>query len=162
LGFLNAIGDRQRVKGACRTLQIVLLAALAACSREARVIGSGPPQTPPDGPVDPRIRFYQDNSYQIAQGGRYFAWYGCGACHGEAAQGVLDLSDNAWRWRSGFDQVYRAIAAHGPGTRIPVEQLWQVTAYVRDLDRHTPAKLRRQDLDQKGEPTGGRWQGAVR
>ncbi|HEU4958928.1 MAG TPA: cytochrome c [Sphingomonas sp.] len=148
--------------GVCRYLPMVLLAILAACSREARTLGPGLPQTPPKGPGDPRIAFYQGNVYQISQGGRYFSWYGCGGCHGETAPGPLKLSDGGWTRGGEFDQVYRSIAGHAAGPRIPTQQLWQITAYVRDLHAHTPAKLRRQNLDEKGEPTGDSWSGSVR
>lgn len=150
------------MKGAGRHFSFALLAILAGCSREARTLDSHIPTTPPAGPADPRIPFYQANLYQIAQGGRYFSWYGCSGCHGEKAQGLLKLSDDAWKHGAAFDQVYRSIAAHAEGPRIPPEQLWQITAYVRDLHKHTLAKLRRQDLDQKGEPTGDAWSGPVR
>jgi len=150
------------VKGGGRWLCVLPIMAIAACSREARDMQPAAAQTAPRGPADPRIPFYQDNAYQVSQGGRYFTWYGCSTCHGETAQGALKLNDDAWKRGGGFDHVYHAIIAHAAGPRIPTEQLWQITAYVRDLHTHTPAKLRRQDLDQQGEPTGDSWSGAVR
>ena len=42
--------------------------------------------------------------------GRYFTWYGCGACLASGAKGVLALGDTAWRHGGGLDQVYRFIA----------------------------------------------------
>jgi hypothetical protein len=62
------------VKGAGRHFSFALLAILTGCSREARTLDPHIPTTPPVGPVDPRIPFYQANLYQIAQGGRYFSW----------------------------------------------------------------------------------------
>lgn len=138
----------------------MLLFALAGCSREARTLTADQPQTPPHGAADPRVPKYQGNAYQIVQGGRYFTWYGCGACHASGAKGVLDLDDGKWRPGSSFDQVYATIA-HGHagalahyGERIPAEQLWQVTTYVRDLTQVPPDKRRRLDHDQQGEPQG--------
>ena len=134
-----------------------------ACSREARQIGPTPPQTRPVGNNDPRIPAYQDNVYQVSQGGRYFAWYGCSGCHTENAKGVLNLADSDWRHGFGFVNVYDAIASrHGRlayDRRVPVEQLWQITAYVRDLSSHYPEKRRRLSLDQQAEPVGNSWQG---
>lgn len=139
---------------------------LAACGREARDIGPSVPQTPPTGPADPRIGYFQDNVYQVAQGGRYFGWYGCDGCHDAGATGARKLGDGRWRHGGGFDQVYASIATgHGAldyGNRVPVESLWQITAYVRDLSQHTPAKRRRLAVDQVGEPRGGAWSGPVR
>jgi len=142
---------------------LLILTALAACSNEAREVGPSLPQTPPVGNMDPRIAAYRANLYQVSQGGRYFTWYGCSSCHGDGAPGAANLADGRWQHGGGFADVYRAIAAHRPepsyaGT-IPVEQLWQVTAYVRDLPTHYPEKRRRVSLDQKGEPQGSRWSG---
>ena len=142
----------------------VLVMALGACSIEKRAVGPDQPSTPPDGPGDPRIALLQDNAFQIAQGGRYFTWYGCGACHAQQALGPRNLADAASR-AAGFDRLYDRLARrHAPplGDHIPVEQLWQITAYVRSLGTLDPANRRRQDLDQKGEPQGNSWQGPVR
>lgn len=106
---------------------------------------------------------YQTNLYQVSQGGRNFAWYGCSGCHTDAAPGVLNLPDSQWRHGSGFAQVFGAIAdRHGRldfRSRVPTEQIWQLTAYVRDLPQHTPDKRRRLEADQKGEPVGPAWTG---
>ncbi len=146
-----------------RIASIGALLALCACSNEARQVGPTPPQTLPAGDNDPRIAQYQANLNQVSQGGRYFAWYGCSRCHTESADKVLNLADSDWRYGFGFAHVYDAITArHGRldyGRRIPVEQLWQITAYVRDLSSHTPEKRRRVALDQRAEPVGDNWQG---
>jgi mono/diheme cytochrome c family protein len=137
--------------------------ALAGCSNEARDVGPSLPQTAPAGNSDPRIRAYQANHYQISQGGRYFTWYGCSTCHSDNASGAANLIDGRWRHGGGFADVYRAIAVHRPepGYRdtLPIEQIWQVTAYIRDLPKHYPEKRQRVSLDQKGEPQGSRWSG---
>lgn len=136
---------------------------LCGCSNEAREIGPTVPQTAPIGERDPRIAYYQDNFGQVAQGGRYFRYYGCAGCHDDGAPGARDLTDGRWKRGGGFAAVFTSIA-HGHGerayaTRIPVEPLWQLTAYVRDLQRHTPEKRRRQALDQQAEPRGAAWWG---
>ncbi|GAA0750196.1 hypothetical protein CA233_19735 [Sphingomonas sp. ABOLD] len=126
------------------------------------------PQTAPNGAQDSRAAAYERNLYQVAQGGRYFTWYGCGSCHGRSAKGPLNLGDRVWVHGGALDQVYGFIAERHPGAtagyaaRIPAEQLWQITAYVRNLPRLTPEKRRRQDLDQVGEPQGSNWTGPVR
>jgi mono/diheme cytochrome c family protein len=146
----------------------MLATVLAGCTREARLLASDQPQTPPDGPADPRISRYEDNFYQVAQGGRYFGWYGCAGCHGPSAKGALDLADGRWLHGGALSQVYASIAAghRAPlpryGERIPVEQLWQIAAFVGDLPKHDPAKNRRNALDQQGEPQGASWQGPQR
>ncbi len=137
--------------------------ALGACGREARELGPTPPQTPPAGAEDPRVRFYQQNAFQIAQGGRYFAWYGCQGCHGESAPGRHNFFGNDWHGGGSFEHVFSTIAhRHGPldyGQHVPDEQLWQLTAFVRDLPKQSVEKRRRQALDQLAEPVGGTWSG---
>lgn len=139
----------------------------SACTRESRTVGPEQPQTPPNAATDPRITYFENNAYQIAQGGRYFTWYGCGACHAEGAPGARDLALEMTRQPRGFDTVYAAIADHrnvpmNYGARIPVEQLWQITAYVRSLPGIKPELRRRQNLDEAGEPQGSNWTGPVR
>lgn len=140
----------------------------AGCSTESRSAGPDLPQTAPTGAQDPRAAAYERNLYQVAQGGRYFTWYGCGGCHGVGTPGARNLGDHSWVHGSHLDQVYGFIANRHPGTpagyaaRIPAEQLWQITAYVRNMPQWTPEKRRRQDLDQVGEPQGSNWTGPVR
>ena len=145
-------------------LLVVMAMLLSACSAEKRAVGPDQPRTPPNGPSDPRINLIENNVYQVSQGSRYFTWYGCGSCHAQGAQGYLELGDGKWRRGGAFDAVYGAIATgHTPSyaDRIPVEQLWQITGYVRSLTTLDPAKRRRQDVDQKGEPQAGNWSGPV-
>ncbi len=154
-----------RFRRALLTGLIVLPAT--GCSAESRSAGPDLPQTAPTGAQDPRAAAYERNLYQVAQGGRYFTWYGCSGCHGGNAQGARNLGDRAWVHGGDLDQVYGFIASQHPGTpagygsRIPTEQLWQITAYVRNLPRLTPEKRRRQDVDEVGEPQGSNWTGPV-
>jgi len=142
-------------------------ALLVACTRESRTIGPEQPQTPPNGANDPRIANFEGNAYQIAQGGRYFTWYGCGTCHTEGAPGRRDLALEMTRRSRSFDTVYALIAGHRGvpvdyAARIPIEQLWQISAYVRSLPGIKPELRRRQTLDQTGEPQASNWSGPVR
>jgi mono/diheme cytochrome c family protein len=163
---------RTALSGAPRAARSAVAAlvvlGLSACEAEKRELGPTPPSSPPIGPNDPRIPQYQKNAYQISQGGRLFSWYGCQSCHGEQAKGAADLGDDRWRNGGSFDQVWTSIArgrADGMPAyqgRVPDEQIWQLTAYVRDLHKYARVKSRRQNLDQKGEPQGTQWSGAVR
>lgn len=136
---------------------------LGGCRQEARSVAPSVPQTAPASNDDPRISAYEGNLYQVSQGGRYFAWYGCSGCHTDAAPGVLNLPDSRWRHGSGFAKIFASIAErHGKldfARRVPTEQLWQLTAFVRDLPKHTPEKRRRLEVDQKSEPVGPAWSG---
>ncbi|MBW8786073.1 MAG: c-type cytochrome [Novosphingobium sp.] len=137
--------------------------AMSGCSREKRVIDADQPVTERIGAQDPRAHQFGDNLFQVSQGGRYFAWYGCNGCHGENARGRADLADGHWRHGATVDRVFASITGHGPtGLRIPVEQRWQLAAYVQQLPRLDPAYRRRQDIDQVGEAQADQWQGPVR
>ncbi|MBC9033807.1 cytochrome c [Sphingomonas sp. JC676] len=144
----------------------MLALALGGCGAEKRPAGPDQPQSAPNGPGDRRIAGVEANKYQVGQGGRYFSWNGCGACHGSEAHGVLALGDDNWRGGGAFDQVYRSIANHpgrtpSYGETIPAQQLWQITAYVRSLKDLPSVNRHRQDVDQAGEPQGSNWSGPV-
>jgi cytochrome c oxidase cbb3-type subunit 3 len=151
-----------------RVGRVLLLGlSLSSCTAEQRSTGPEQPQTAPNGPLDTRIAFYENNASQLAQGGRYFSWYGCNACHADGVQGRLDLNDRRSRRGGNFDHVYIAIAdGHTAMTpsyrdRIPTAQLWQITAFVRSLPGLTAGKRRRGDVDQVGEPQAAQWTGPV-
>ncbi|WP_061934791.1 cytochrome c [Aureimonas sp. AU22] len=140
---------------------------LAACGREVRD-DTLLARTGPNGADDRRIPYFDRNAYQIGQGGRYAGWYGCNACHGQGARGVLNLGDAFWRYGGSFPDIYASIAERHTapdqryGERIPIQQLWQITAYVRNLAGFGAERIRRQSFDQAGEPEGRRWTGPLR
>jgi len=136
-----------------------LLLFLAACEKEARVIAADQPQTPPRGAQDPRAAAYENNAYQVSQGGRYFTWYGCGRCHAVGGAGDLTTAGA----RSDLAHIYATVAhGHTSGSRIPSEQIWQIAAYIRSLPHIDAARAHRQDRDLRGEPQGATWSGALR
>ena len=147
-----------------RSLAIAILAGLLiSCSSEERALGPDLPQTAPNGRTDPRISIAENNFYQISQGGRYFSWYGCNGCHHAGAPISLDAPTP--EKRRSFTFIYSAIASGHPGlgfgVSIPSEQIWQLTAYVRDLPRHHEEKIDRLNDDQSSEPSGRIWKGPL-
>jgi putative transposase len=71
------LSEYRRVRALPRPFRCaVLVLALASCSEEVRTSGAELPQTPPTSAQDPRAANYEGNAYQVAQGGRYFTWYG--------------------------------------------------------------------------------------
>jgi cytochrome c oxidase cbb3-type subunit 3 len=143
---------------------MTMLLAGASCSKEGRTLAAGQPQTPPSGTNDPRIPAYADNVYQVSQGSRYFIWYGCGTCHTLDAPAPMNLNTQRRQTKSlaaTYDQIVNRHAVKY-GNQIPVEQLWQISAYVLDRAKTDPAKIRRGDMDGRGEPQGNTWQGAVK
>ena len=158
------------MKGPGSTLVALLLTCgCHGCSPEQRPLSPALPLTPPqaDASEDLRVPHYQQNRFQVSQGARYFIWYGCAGCHVDGAPQELDLADHRWKHGDAFADVYRFIArGHAGiapyGDTIPVEQLWQITAYVRSLPEQDAAMRRRQALDLAGEPRGSAWAGALR
>ncbi len=146
---------------------ILAAAALAGCQREARDLGADPPLTAPIGAGDPRAARFVVNAYQIAAGGRLFGWLGCQACHGESVRGAADLADNRRAFGGSVASVYASIAKGRPGGmpsydgKASPQEIWQLTAYVRDLRKNPSVQRRRQDLDQAGEAQGASWKGPL-
>lgn len=136
---------------------LLLLGIANGCSEEARPVEPLYPLTPPSDLADPRIPFFENNRYQVAQGGRYALWYGCDSCHGPGATGVQDLSDESWRHGGSFPDIYAFVAEQHPAPddhlsqRIALEQLWQITAYVRSLNSLDPGLRLRQSFDTAAE-----------
>jgi mono/diheme cytochrome c family protein len=140
--------------------------ALWGCQPEKRQLGPGPPVTPPTGPDDARIRFYETNRYQMSEGERLFRWLGCDGCHAESAPGFLDLADTKWRRGGATVQIYQAIAdgALGMphyGRRLSPQQIWQVAGYVHGLNVQKPEQRRRSADALRGEPSGATWRGPL-
>ena len=169
--MIPAHGKLRLVRPRFRTVfWAVLLSsmALSACAPEKRELTPTSPLSDPTSPADPRAPLFEDNSWRVSQGGLYFTLYGCGSCHGEGARGVLDLGDDRWRYGGSIKDVFLSIADGRSGgmpayrSRMPQEQLWQVSGYVRQLHKLKPAVRRRQDVDQQGQPTGDSWTGAIR
>ena len=140
-----------------RTIGLVAAtAALCACGYEHRPIGPDRPLSEPLSAAEPRIRSYDKNAWQVSQGGLQYTRYGCAACHRP-----FELS-TAISFHGGpevgFEVLYRAVRdGRGKmpayGQRIPTEQIWQITAYVRSLRTLPVTKRTRQDADQQGRIT---------
>ncbi len=147
---------------------LISAAALAGCEPESREVKTTAPLTDPASAVDARADMFEGNLWRLSQGGQYFTWYGCGGCHGEGATGPSDLGDDRWRHGGSIGDVFASIADGRPDGmpayrgRMPEEQLWEVSAYVRHLHKLKPAVRRRQDVDQQGQPQAAAWTGALR
>jgi cytochrome c oxidase cbb3-type subunit III len=150
-----------------RTLLILPLVVftLAACEREDREYRSNPvsaesnekialaPLSPgPGGPTEQRSglgKDYEENAYHISQGQRFYVWFNCNGCH---ANGGGDsgpaLMDDRWIYGGEIDQIYLTIVQGRPngmpafGGKVPSQQLWQLSAYVRSLGGHGPKAAR--------------------
>jgi len=131
---------------ACIVVAAALL--LAACEREKREFDPGVEGARLDKSmlgVD-RMERYERNAHALATGKRLWTWYNCTGCHGNGGGGGPGpaLMDRQWIYGWDSASIYKSIAdgrANGmPGFRgrIPEDQLWQLTAYVRSLSGLAP------------------------
>ena len=83
---------------------------------------------------------YEKDSYNLSEGKRLYAWFGCGACHGDGRGDKGPSFLDGW-WLYGPEMVsivssIRDGRPHGmPSFRekITIEQIWQLAGYVRTL-----------------------------
>jgi cytochrome c oxidase cbb3-type subunit 3 len=81
----------------------------------------------------------------MQEGRRLFVHFNCSGCHGGHAGGGMgpSLRDKDWIYGSDPAHIFASIAdgrAHGMpswGTRLPTEQVWQLTAYISSLGTST-------------------------
>jgi cytochrome c oxidase cbb3-type subunit 3 len=119
-----------------------LLLLLAACDREERALGGQPrPETRAYvASGDPRSDEYQNNAFQLAQGGRLYAWMNCVGCHAHGGGGMgPPLMDEEWRYGGRMEDIVHTILKGRPNGmpsfegKITEQQAWQLAAYVRSL-----------------------------
>ena len=123
-------------------LAIALAAMLATgCEREERRFE--PPAPGARVKAEQRasmIGSYERNAYAISTGKRLWTWYNCNGCHayGGGASGPA-LLDDVWIYGGDALSIYTTIAEGRPNGmpayagRVPEDQLWQLTAYVRSM-----------------------------
>ncbi|HVO48199.1 MAG TPA: cytochrome c [Steroidobacteraceae bacterium] len=152
----------------CSRFPIELLAlaliGLAGCNSHARTLPtSGQPAqegvidtalTPGVGhsltTVDPRAAAYYDNLEAVMTGKRLFGQYNCSGCHSNGGGGMgPPLMDDEWIYGGRLEQIHQTLVEGRPngmpawGGKIPDEQLWQISAYVRSMS--LPATLAAQN-----------------
>lgn len=142
----------------------LVLMALAGCSDHARsTAGAQQPGqqgvidtalTPGVGhsltTVDPRAAPYYDNPDAVITGKRLFGQYNCSGCHSNGGGGMGPaLMDDEWVYGGRLEQIHQTLVEGRPngmpawGGKIPDDQLWQITAYVRSMS--LPATLAAQN-----------------
>jgi cytochrome c oxidase cbb3-type subunit 3 len=91
-------------------------------------------------PPSPTNPYAQDRNV-LADGRRLFVQYNCYGCHGGHGGGGMgpSLRDDVWIYGNSDAHIFESITqgrAHGMpawGTRLPQEQAWKLTAYVKSL-----------------------------
>ena len=141
----------------CRTriAALLLIAAVAGCSREQRHATGTPglPATPIGGssdtifpgnaappPLDARAAAYERNAAAIAKGQQLFSQMNCVGCHSHGGGGMgPPLMDDQWRYGGRIDQIASTIAEGRPNgmpawrRKLTQDQIWALAAYVRSL-----------------------------
>jgi|RhiMethySRZTD1v2_1073278.scaffolds.fasta_scaffold85014_3 cytochrome c oxidase cbb3-type subunit III len=135
---------------------VLLSLFLAGCERERREFRLDPPAAEaldnvaamPNGiggappPIYSALdKPYVSNAYDLSQGKRLFAWFGCSNCHGSDGLGGAGppLLDGWWQYGPDVVSIYLSIR-DGRMSGMPAfrdklnnEQIWQLTGYVQTL-----------------------------
>jgi cytochrome c oxidase cbb3-type subunit III len=100
--------------------------------------------------IDPRAAPYYDNAEAVNNGKRLFGQYNCSGCHSNGGGGMgPSLMDNEWIYGGRLEQIHQTLVEGRPngmpswGGKIPDQQLWQLSAYVRSMS--LPATLAAQN-----------------
>jgi cytochrome c oxidase cbb3-type subunit 3 len=90
--------------------------------------------------TDPRAAAYYNNADAVNTGKRLFGQYNCSGCHSNGGGGMApDLMDDVWIYGGRLEQIHQTLVEGRPngmpswGGKVPDEQLWQISAYVRSL-----------------------------
>jgi cytochrome c oxidase cbb3-type subunit 3 len=90
--------------------------------------------------VDPRAAQYYDNADAVVTGMRLFGQYNCSGCHSNGGGGMgPSLMDNEWIYGGRLEQIHQTLVEGRPngmptwGGKIPDDQLWQISVYVRSM-----------------------------
>jgi cytochrome c oxidase cbb3-type subunit 3 len=135
-----------------RFLEIAVAACaallLTACEREKREFDPGADGAKLEQSMSriDRIEQYERNAPALASGKRLWTWYNCNGCHAQGGGGASGpaLMDSKWAYGWDAASIYKSIAEGRPNGmpayrgRIPEDQLWQLTAYVRSLSGLAP------------------------
>src|SRR5262245_48428111 len=89
---------------------------------------------------DPRAEKYYDSADAVITGKRLFGQYNCSGCHSNGGGGMgPSLMDDEWIYGGRLEQIHQTLVEGRPngmptwGGKIPDEQLWQISAYVRSM-----------------------------
>ena len=132
---------------------------LAGCQREERSFRTDPPvaagldlvRLMPNGisGAPPQLYYelgrpYETNSYNLSEGKRLYAWFGCRDCHADG-QGHTGPSflDGWWYYGPEMVSIFSSIRdgrPHGMPAfhdRMTTEQIWQLAGYVQTIGAYT-------------------------
>ena len=87
---------------------------------------------------------YESDAYNLSQGQRLYAWFGCSACHGDGRGNTGPSFLDGW-WLYGPEMVsivasIRDGRPHGMlafRDRMTIEQIWQLAGYVQTIGAYS-------------------------
>jgi cytochrome c oxidase cbb3-type subunit 3 len=135
---------------------VLLAGLLAGCEREERVFRPDPSMTefkeeislasnsPGEGaPVQyksGKASRFEKQAFQVSQGKKLYAWFNCNGCHANGGGGSGPaLMDDNWIYGSDIENIAASIREGRPNGmpsfrgKVPEEQIWQISAFVRAL-----------------------------
>jgi cytochrome c oxidase cbb3-type subunit 3 len=89
--------------------------------------------------------FYEESGAAVAEGKRLYSWMNCVGCHANGGGAIGPaLMDDVWIYGSEPRAIHDTIANGRPngmpafGGKLPDQQIWQLTAYVRSMSGLVP------------------------
>lgn len=137
-------------------LLLAAIALLGGCDREARNSRSDPTLGSGDQPVavttlqpggrnpqssdSGKAAEFAANAFHMSEGKRLFGWFNCSGCHANGGGAIgPPLMDEKWIYGSSMENIHATIRDGRPNgmpafrDKIPDDQIWELSAYVRSL-----------------------------
>lgn len=131
--------------GACRREQRQLRNAAPAADRPGGVVRLSELQPGQPWPEVTVRNVSEERAYDLAEGKRLYIAYNCNGCHSHGGGGIgPPLMDQFWIYGSHPENIRDTIIEGRPngmpsyGGKIPEDQLWKITAYVRSMSGLAP------------------------
>ncbi|YCI07117.1 c-type cytochrome (plasmid) [Ensifer sp. D2-11] len=143
---LLAMAAALAVIGACEREDREFRPPTAASEGEAEVtLSTISPGSGPWGQPAESGKRYEENAYHLSEGKRLFTWFNCKGCHANGGGGSGPaLMDDRWIYGGEFRNIVQTIREGRPNGmpsfrgKIPDEQVMQIAAYVRSMERQVP------------------------
>lgn len=140
-GLLALCGTLMDCKREERRFEELPFSAAPAEGNQISPLQPGLPDPQPPLPNHP----YEENAYAMSEGARLFDQYNCSGCHSHGGGMGPALMDDAWRYGSAPRNIFATIVEGRPNGmpsfrgRLPEQQVWQLTAFVRSLSGLAPS-----------------------
>jgi cytochrome c oxidase cbb3-type subunit 3 len=99
---------------------------------------------------------YETNAYNLSQGKRLYAWFGCRACHADGEGGVGPaFLDGWWDYGPEIVSIFASIRDGRPRgmpafrNRMTTEQIWQLAGYVQTIGAYSASTAAPSRNDEK-------------